>query len=172
MYTANQIKVGKVPNRHKEHTCILEVSPAEIELEQMKISHFITRVSLDFYKDLAKMIGIRFAIFKCTDHPTYHSRSHVAADRLTGHLISGWRNLKRKLAGVAPSRCTPGISLNKQDSRSPFYLVHHCFWLLVHHELFKTQAVPFLLWAWKDTKVLSLPRYAAVRVWKGGEKFY
>jgi hypothetical protein len=81
--------VGKVPNRRKEHTCILEVSPAEIELEQMKISHFITRVSLDFYKDLAKMIGIRFAIFECTDHPTYHSHSHVAADRLAGLFISG-----------------------------------------------------------------------------------
>ena len=116
MYTANQIEVGKVPSRDQKFTCILEMTQAEIEFDQVKIAYAMARVSLDFYKDLAKMIGIRFAIFKCTDHPTYHSHSHVAADRLTGHFISGWRNLKRKLAGVESSRCTPGTSLNKQDS--------------------------------------------------------
>jgi hypothetical protein len=29
-----------------------------------------------------------------------------------------------------------------------------------------------LLWGWADTKVLSLPLHAAVRVWKGGEKVF
>jgi hypothetical protein len=43
---------------------------------------------------------------------------------------------------------------------------------MVHRDYFKAPAIPFLLWGWTDTKVLSLSRYAAVRVWKGGEKVF
>jgi len=39
----------------KEYTCILEVAPAQIEFDQVKIAHTITRVFLDFYWDQVKM---------------------------------------------------------------------------------------------------------------------
>ena len=58
----------------------------------------MARVFLDFYKDQGKMVGIEFAFFKCTDHPTYYSLSHVTADKLPGGFISGCQNQGRSFA--------------------------------------------------------------------------
>jgi hypothetical protein len=54
----------------------------------------------------------------------------------------------------------------------PDLTAHYCFRSLVHHDYFKAPAMPFLLWGWIDIDVLSLPGYAAVRAWKGGEKVF
>ncbi len=45
-------------------------------------------------------MGIRFAISKCTDQPTYYSLSEVAADRFTGRYINGCQDQAREIAGM------------------------------------------------------------------------
>ena len=92
--------VGKVPGADKEYRCIVEMTSAEIEFDQVKITHNIARVSLDFYQDQGRIGSIKLARYKCKDHPTYHSHSHVAADRLTGRCINVCQDQTRELAGL------------------------------------------------------------------------
>jgi hypothetical protein len=39
---ASQIEVGNVQGMDKEHRCILEVAPVEMEFDQVKIAHAIS----------------------------------------------------------------------------------------------------------------------------------
>ena len=43
--------------RDKEYTWVLKVAPAEIKFDQVKITHKMTGVFLDFCKDLVRMKG-------------------------------------------------------------------------------------------------------------------
>ncbi len=62
---ASQVGAGKVQGMHKEYTCILEVAPAEMEFDQVKILSTIARVFLDFCWNPVTIIGIRLASFEC-----------------------------------------------------------------------------------------------------------
>ena len=67
----------------------------------MKKAHAIARVSLDFFLKIELQLSLsNWLVSDAGDHPTYYSHSHVAADKLTGRLISGCQNQTRKLAGL------------------------------------------------------------------------
>jgi hypothetical protein len=67
----------------------------------VKKAHAIARVSLDFFLKIELQLSLsNWLVSDAGDHPTYYSHSHVAADKLTGRLISGCQDQTRKLAGL------------------------------------------------------------------------
>ena len=48
----------------QKYTCIPKRAPVEIEFDQVKITNAIARVSLDFFKDRVKIIGIGLDSFE------------------------------------------------------------------------------------------------------------
>ena len=91
----------------------------------MKKDHAIARVSLVFFLKIELQLSLsNWLVSNATDHPTYHSRSHVAADTPTGRFISGCQNQTRDFAGpdilkVHLELRRPSTHSDTQDSRRP-----------------------------------------------------